>query len=87
MLSLDCPGARVTGYVRGDKSVLFAVLRQTEAQVHFDLSPFLCAGEYDVDIRDADDKTIALCRTEDKGCLTLSGEIGDLFVLEFTPRQ
>ncbi|HIS70156.1 MAG TPA: hypothetical protein IAA58_12425 [Candidatus Gallacutalibacter stercoravium] len=87
VLSQDCPGARVTGYVRGDKSVLFAVLRQTEAQVHFDLSPFLCAGEYDVDIRDADDKTIALCRTEDKGCLTLSGEIGDLFVLEFTPRQ
>ena len=88
VLAEDCRGARVTGYVKEDRVLLFAVLSQDgDVPLHTALRQFIPAEGFTAAVRDADNRVQAITAVEADERLTLSGSAGDLIVVEYTVRQ
>lgn len=88
VLAEDCAGAYVTGYVLADSVLVFAVKHTEEdAVLHWNLEPFTGAGAYEVAIYDEDNQPVSTMAGEAAGRLTLSGAVGEMFVLKFAAKR
>ena len=88
VLAEDCRGARVTGYVRDDCVLLFAVKRtDDDAVLHMALRQFIPADGFTATVRDANDQELSVRSVKADDTLMLSGTAGELFVVELAVRQ
>ncbi len=83
VLAKDAVGARVTGYVKEDRALLYAVKHNdADAVLVPDLAPFMTAGTLELTVRDADNRLVKTVTLKNGEPLTLEGASGELFAVE-----